>query len=112
MKATDTEANFRIHYSMTLQEADLIVRMCGGYVGLEKELVKIKVVFPESEKEIRRLLSMLTDGVGQEIGRAKNALAVHNGTMVAVGRDDLDRLLAIAKKAADEAKASNVKDGE
>lgn len=112
MKAAATEENFRIHYSMTMQEADLIVRMCGGYVGIEKDLAKIKVVFPESEHEIRRLLSMLTDGVGQEIERAKKAMAVHNGTMVAIKQDDLDRLLAIAKKAAEDAKASNVKGGE
>lgn len=101
MKPVDTEANFRITYSMTLAEANLIVRMCSGYVALERVLCEVKTVFPEKPEVVREMLSSLTKGVGAEIERAKQAQAVHAGRLVAVDPAYLQHLQDRAKHLAE-----------
>ena len=101
MKPVDTQANFRITYSMTLAEAHLIVRMCSGYVGLERTLCEVKTVFPEKPEVVRELLSNLTNGVGAEIERAKQAMAVHEGRLVAVDPSYLQHLQDRARRLAE-----------
>lgn len=98
MKTIDNEATFRITYSMTLEEADLIHRMCDGYVSLARELVKISTRFPEPQEVIQKNLFSLANGIYAEIERAKKARAVHDGRLEAIDPETLKWLKEQAAK--------------
>jgi hypothetical protein len=98
VKPVNTEACFYITYTMTLQEADLIQRMCDGYTSLARELVKISAKFPEKEEVLQQMLFRLANGIGKEITQAQDALAVHQGKKVAVPAETLSWLQAQAEE--------------
>lgn len=94
MKAIEQQAEFRITYTMTFEEASLILRMCDGYVSLGSHLAKISAKFPEDERTLQLMLMKLAEGFGEEIRRAEDAKLVYSGKKVAVDPVYLKRLQA------------------
>jgi len=94
MKAVEQEAEFRITYTMTFEEANLIRRMCDGYVSLARDLVKITARFPEDEKTLQAMLFKLAEGFGEEMKRAEEAKLVYGGKKIAIDPEYLKRLQA------------------
>lgn len=98
MKTVKREISMRIHYSMTFEEASLIHRMTHGYVALARYLAGVADRFPEEEEKLSKMLSSLTNGIGEEIQKSEDARDVHSGKKVAIDHARLNHLEEIAAK--------------
>ena len=96
MQVIDSSFEVRITYSMTLEEARFLQRICDGYVGLPRFLATVSARFPEKEAALERIVHGLHTGVSHHIDRAEQSQRVFAGVDVAVNARELERLQADA----------------